>query len=447
MNEKIVYTYVVGDLLHIGHITYLETAKFYAGENGKLIVGVLTDEATMEKKSKPIIPFEERLKTIKSLKYVDLAIVQHTYSPLENVKQLKPDILIESSSHTEEAIEDAKKLVASYGGNVVILPYYKGQSSTSIKEKIRNTWNVNETYSSSTVLKEKNNPDIIAEKKYNVIVSAGDAITAKLVQEAGFDGVWVSGFEVSARLGLVDNGSITMSEMLNASKPIINAVNLPVYIDVDNGYGGIHNFIRCAREFEKIGAYAICVEDNPFPKTNSLWGGKTPLLSMEEHGQKIKMAKMFTNKIKIIARTEALVRKYGINEAIKRAEYYAECGADMILIHSRDEIGEEAREISKNYKINKPLAIVPTKFPQITNQELSDSGFSVIIWANQTERVKIKSVRDCLKILKSEGSAKTIEAGLSATLDDMRSLTPIKEEEEINNLSSQFLKGDITNEI
>lgn len=276
------------------------------------------------------------------------------------------------------------------------------------------------------------------EKKHKVIVSAGDAITAKLVQEAGFDGVWVSGFEVSARLGLVDNGSITMSEMLSASKPIIDAIKLPIYVDVDNGYGGIHNFIRCAREFEKIGAYAICVEDNPFPKTNSLWGGKTSLLSMEEHGQKIKMAKKYTNKIKIIARTEALVRNYGINEAIKRAKYYAKCGADMIMIHSTDKTGKETKEISKIYDLDKPLVIVPTKFPQITNKELSELGFNVIIWANQTERVKIKTVRDCLKILKTEDSAKTIEKKLSATLDDMRNLTPIEEEKEINKMCEKI---------
>ena len=151
--------------------------------------------------------------------------------------------------------------------------------------------------------------------------------------------------------------------------------------------------------------------------------------------------------IKIIARTEALVRGYGIKEAIKRAEHYAECGADMILIHSRDEIGEEVKEIAKNYKINKPLVIVPTKFPHITNKELFDLGFSEAIWANQTERVKIKSVRDFLKILKEEDSARTIEEKLSATLDDMRSLTPIDEEKEINDLSLTSIENERTNKI
>ena len=136
--EKMVYAYVVADLFHIGHVVFLEKVKEIAGVEGKLIVGVLTDEATMEKKPKPTIPFDERLKIVQSLKCVDESIIQETYSPLDNVNRIKPNILIESESHTEEAIEDAKKVVESYGGKVVVIPYYKGQSSTKIKNKIKN---------------------------------------------------------------------------------------------------------------------------------------------------------------------------------------------------------------------------------------------------------------------------------------------------------------------
>jgi phosphoenolpyruvate phosphomutase len=273
-------------------------------------------------------------------------------------------------------------------------------------------------------------------KSTKIIVSAGDAITAKLVQEAGFDGIWVSGFEVSARLGLSDNGSITMTEMLQATKPIIDAVKIPVIVDVDNGYGGVHNFIRCAKEFERIGTYAICIEDNPFPKTNSLFGGKTSLLSMEEHGKKIRAAKKSTKNIKIIARTEALVRGYGLQEAIKRIDHYIECGADIVLIHSRDTSGKEANLIpTKRWKI--PVMIIPTKFPNKTNKELKSLGFSYIVWANHTERIKIKAIRQGLKILKDEDCAKSIEDNLGATLDDLRNLTPIKEDDKLERLLNE----------
>ncbi len=133
---KIVYSYYVLDLVHKGHLKMMENAKAIAGKNGKLIVGILTDEAVMELKPRPIISFDERFDLANAIKYVDLVVAQETYSPLPNVKQIKPDILMESSSHTDEAIEDAREVMESIGGKVIVIPYYPSQSSTSIKEKI-----------------------------------------------------------------------------------------------------------------------------------------------------------------------------------------------------------------------------------------------------------------------------------------------------------------------
>ena len=133
---KIVYSYYVLDLVHKGHLKMMENAKAIAGEDGKLIVGILTDEAVMELKPKPIISFDERFDLANAIKYVDLVVAQETYSPLPNVKKIKPDILMESSSHTDEAIEDAREVMESIGGKVIVIPYYPTQSSTNIKNKI-----------------------------------------------------------------------------------------------------------------------------------------------------------------------------------------------------------------------------------------------------------------------------------------------------------------------
>ena len=263
----------------------------------------------------------------------------------------------------------------------------------------------------SDVLSETSKP-----KQENVIVSAGDALTAKLVEEAGFDGIWVSGFEVSARAGLADNGSLTMTEMLNVCKPIADAVKIPVWVDVDTGYG---NFKRTVREFERIGVYGICVEDNMPNKINSLWGEKVPLMTMEDFGKKLNQVAWDERKIKIIARTEALIRGYGQAEAVERLSHYRQCGADILMPHVRNK-----DDIIKVIGIDIPYAIVPTKFPNMTNERLFDLGYSIVIWANQTERVKIKAVREALQSLKVNHSAAHIEQKLSATLDDMKGLTP-----------------------
>ena len=134
-NKKIVYAYVCGDILHKGHLLHLNNAKKIGDI---LIVGVLTDEAVMEKKSKPIVSFEERLELVESLQCVDIVVPQHTYTPYENIKNIRPDILMESTSHDDKLIEESRKVMKDIGGMVLVMPYYPVQSSTKIKDKIKN---------------------------------------------------------------------------------------------------------------------------------------------------------------------------------------------------------------------------------------------------------------------------------------------------------------------
>jgi len=241
-----------------------------------------------------------------------------------------------------------------------------------------------------------------------ILVSAGDALTAKLIKEVGFDGIWVSGFEASARLGLPDNGSITLTEMLNITKPIVEAGGLPVYVDCDTGYGCLN---RTVKEFERIGVAGICVEDvDPEYKQNSLWGDKVPLMDMDKFSKKLDIKR----KIDLIARTESFVRGYGEEECWKRLKLYSKY-ADYLLPHSRTE--------PLNVKGMKgKWAIVPTKFPHMHNKELKKMGYDMVIWANQTERVKIKAIREALKIMKRCDCALPVEGELSASLDDMKGL-------------------------
>ena len=136
---KIVYSYYVLDLIHKGHLLMMKNSKALAGKDGKLIVGILTEEAVLEKKPKrPILSFDERIDIAASIKYVDAAVPQDTYSPMPNIKKIRPDILMESGSHSEEETEEARKVMESWGGRVVCMPYYPSQSSTGIKNKIIN---------------------------------------------------------------------------------------------------------------------------------------------------------------------------------------------------------------------------------------------------------------------------------------------------------------------
>ena len=115
----------------------MKKSKEVAGENGTLIIGILTDEAIMEKKPKPIFPFKERFEIASSIKYVDEVVPQKTYSPLDNLILFKPNILMESTSHSQESIDKLTNYMKSVGGRVVMNPYYKEQSSTKIKNLIK----------------------------------------------------------------------------------------------------------------------------------------------------------------------------------------------------------------------------------------------------------------------------------------------------------------------
>lgn len=127
----IVYCYVCGDILHKGHMEYLKNCKALGDI---LIVGVLTDSAVLEKKSKPVMGFDERFDLIRNIKCVDVVVPQHNYSPLPTVMGIRPDILVESIDHEEQP---ANAFVESIGGRVVVLPYYPNHSSTQVKNAIK----------------------------------------------------------------------------------------------------------------------------------------------------------------------------------------------------------------------------------------------------------------------------------------------------------------------
>jgi len=135
--KRIVYSYYVLDIVHRGHLLQMQNAKATAGKNGISVVGILTDKAVMEKKKKPILSFDERMLLAQSIKFNDFVVAQDTYSPLPNVRNIRPDILMESSSHTKEDIEEAEKVMAKLGGKVITTPYYPMICSTDIKKKIR----------------------------------------------------------------------------------------------------------------------------------------------------------------------------------------------------------------------------------------------------------------------------------------------------------------------
>ena len=238
------------------------------------------------------------------------------------------------------------------------------------------------------------------------VVGAHDALSAKLIQEAGFDAVWASGFGISAALKCIPDASfITSTEQLDVERNMAEAITIPIIADCDTGYGNALNVMRTVHDHERAGIAAICIEDNLFPKRCSFYAGvRRELISVEEHCGKIKAAKASQTvpDFMVIARTEALIAGWGREEALRRAEAYAEAGADAVLIHSKSPTFDELRGVARAWSRRVPLVVVPTIFDGVTATELEEAGFKIVIYANQVVRAGIKAMRDALTVMKED---------------------------------------------
>src|SRR3989338_7656110 len=247
---------------------------------------------------------------------------------------------------------------------------------------------------------------LLKSGKSALLAGAHDAISAKLIEEAGFDAVWASSFGISASAKcLPDANVLTMTEALEAAKGMNEAISIPVIADCDNGYGNALNVIRMVKEYERAGIAGISIEDNPFPKKCSLYPGeRQELVDKDEMAGRIHAAVSTreTRDFFVIARTEALIAGLGMKEALSRAKSYEEAGADAILIHSRQSTPDEIREFAARWKGKIPLVAVPTKYPTIHRRELEKMGIKVIIFANQALRASVDAMRKTLTILRQK---------------------------------------------
>lgn len=244
--------------------------------------------------------------------------------------------------------------------------------------------------------------ELLRKKSHLVLGGAHDALSAKLVEETGYDAVWASSFGISASTRLLPDANVlTMTEMLDAVKGMNQAIDIPLIADCDNGYGNVHNVMRMVREYERAGIAGVSIEDNPFPKKCSLYPGERQVLvDIGEMAGRIKAAKstQISKDFFVIARTEALIADMGMEEALRRAKAYEEAGADAILIHSRKPTPDEIITFCARWKkIGRiPLVAVPTKYPEITSKELSKLGIKIAIFANQALRASVKAMRQVL---------------------------------------------------
>lgn len=273
------------------------------------------------------------------------------------------------------------------------------------------------------------------------LAGAHNALGAKLAERAGFDGVWSSGLEISTSYGVPDANILTMSEYLAAAQSMADAVDIPIVADCDTGYGNSNNVIHVVHKFEAAGIAAVCIEDKHFPKVNSFIPGRQELAPIAEFVGKIMAAKnaQRSEDFMVIARVEALIAGWGLEEALKRAHAYADAGADAILIHNKTRSPQPIIEFIRAWDFRAPLVVVPTTYYTLTARELEELGVKMVIYANHGIRAAIRAMEETLAEILQAGTTATVEPKIAPMklVFELQGMPQMKRDEEIYLRSGQ----------
>lgn len=416
MKEKKVYIAFSVDFLHEGHINILKIAASY----GKVIVGLLTDSAITEYKSLPHFNYEKRKLIIESVKYVWSVVPQNTLDYTENLKKYKPDFLIHGDdwkNNFQKSIRlKAIKTLKIWKGKLIEPKYTKNISSEKIKKQI---------FAAGTTPEIRKNKlkRLIMSKKIVRLLEAHSPLSGLIVENTKhkfkkkiveFDGMWSSSLTDSLLRGKPDNGSVDFSTRINWINEIFEVTTKPLIFDGDNG-GKVEHIKYTINYLERIGVSAIIIEDKIGLKKNSLFKNQKGSLqdTVKNFTKKISTAckSRVSEDFLIIARIESFILGKNLSDALKRAEAYSKAGADAILIHSKEKTPNQIYSFAKRFiksKFYKPMIAVPSSYSKVTEENLINKGFKIVIYANHLQRSAYPAMkRTAEKILKNKRSYET----------------------------------------
>ena len=249
------------------------------------------------------------------------------------------------------------------------------------------------------------------------LMEAHNGISAKIVEEAGFKGIWGSGLALSAQYGVRDNNEASWTQIVEMIEFMSDATTIPILLDGDTGYGNFNNLRRLVQKLEQRGVAGVCIEDKVFPKTNSfIKGEKQQLADISEFTGKIAAGKdsQLDDDFTIVARVEAFIAGFDLKEAIKRAEAYRIAGADGILIHSALSNPSQILAFAKEWDKRSPLIIVPTKYYSTPTEVFKKSNIDVIIWANHLIRGSVDYMKRIASNIQKKEAVTEIEDNIAS---------------------------------
>ena len=431
VESRTVYMCFSTDILHSGHIAIIRKAQ----RLGRLIIGVLSDEAVVSYKRYPLLPFSERVAMFESLAGVYRVVEQHKLSYKENLEKYRPAYVVHGddwlTGFQKPVRDEVEAVLATYGGKLVEYPYAKDSKYQAVEARSR---------------AELALPDVrrarlkktIAMKGLITAMEAHSGITGLIVENTTvykngeahqFDAMWISSLCDSTAKGKPDIELVDMTSRFRTIDDIMEVTTKPIIFDGDTG-GLTEHFVYTVRTLERMGVSMVIIEDKTGLKKNSLFGTEVVQTqdSIEHFCEKIAAGKQAqkTRDFMICARIESLILEQGMEDALERAFAFANAGADAIMIHSRRKDPAEIFEFVEKFRAQDaatPIVVVPTSFNTVTEEEFKARGVNVVIYANQLTRTGFPAMQNAARTILEHHRAKECD-DMCMSIKDIINLIP-----------------------
>jgi len=428
IGSRTVYMCFSTDIIHGGHIAIIKKAQ----KLGKLIIGVLSDEAVTSYKRLPLVPASERRVMFENVAGVYKVVDQKTLSYKENLDDLRPDIVVHGddwcTGFQKPIRDEVVSILASYGGKLVEFPYSSDQKYTDIQARTRADLAMPD-------IRRGRLKRILETKGLVTAMEAHDGLTGLIVentvvhQDGGahqFDAMWISSLCDSTAKGKPDIELVDMTSRFRTIEDITEVTTKPIIFDGDTG-GKTEHFVYTVRSLERLGVSMVIIEDKTGLKKNSLFGTEVVQTqdSIENFCAKIRAGKKAqrTREFMICARIESLILEQGMEDALTRAFAFVEAGADAIMIHSRKKDPSEIQEFIEKFRAKDgttPIVLVPTSFNSVTEEEWKERGANIIIYANQLMRAEVPAMQKAAQMILENHRAQECDAMLMPFKDIIR---------------------------
>ena len=428
IESRTVYMCFSTDIIHGGHIAIIKKAQ----KLGKLIVGVLSDEAVMSYKRLPLVPASERKKLFENVAGVYKVVDQDRLSYKENLEKYKPSIVVHGddwcSGFQKPIRDEVVSVLASYGGKLVEFPYSNDQKYADIQARTRADLSMPD-------IRRGRLRRVLETKGLVTAMEAHDGLTGLIVENTvvhqgggahQFDAMWVSSLCDSTAKGKPDIELVDMTSRFRTIEDITEVTTKPIIFDGDTG-GKTEHFVYTVRSLERLGVSMVIIEDKTGLKKNSLFGTEVVQTqdTIESFSAKIKAGKKAqrTKEFMICARIESLILEQGMEDALTRAFAFAEAGADAIMMHSRKKDPSEIQEFLEKFRAKDkttPIVLVPTTFNSVTEEEWKQRGANIIIYANQLMRAEVPAMQKAAEMILENHRAEECDATLMPFKDIIR---------------------------